>query len=108
MVRLAKYGLISLRSSGWSRSVRTVSSTRGRPFSPAAISAAPICPLSIMAAATVIALRKPRQALERSKICIPAGSPSWRWAKEALAGSSMSRETAAWMKRPIASGGTAD
>ena len=73
-------------------------STRGRPFSPAAIIAQVICPDSISPAATVIAFMKPRQALETSKIWAEAGSPISRWAKDAVAGSSMSRDTAAWMK----------
>ena len=49
-------------------------------------------------AASVSALRNPRHALETSKICAVAGRPIFRCANEAVAGSSMSRLTAAWMK----------
>ncbi len=50
-----------------------------------------------------MALRKPRHALDRSKIWVDGSSPILRCANAADAGSSMSRETAAWMKRPICS-----
>jgi hypothetical protein len=103
IVRFAKKGLIALRSREPASSVRTVSSTSGRPFSPATISAARICPLSIMAPATTIEFRNPRHAFETSKTCAEAGSPILWWANEAEAGSSMSRDTAAWMKSPICS-----
>jgi hypothetical protein len=87
-----------LRSSGCSRSVRSVCSTRGRLFSPATMSAQRIWPDSIRPAATVSEFRKPRHAFETSKICAVAGNPILRWANDAVAGSSMSRLTAPWMK----------
>ena len=103
IVRFAKKGLIALRSYVPESSVRTVSSTRGRPFSPAATRAARIWPLSIIEAATTTELRKPRHAFDTSKLWMDAGSPILRWANDAVAGSSMSRETAAWMKSPMSS-----
>ena len=51
-----------------------------------------------MPAAIVSALRNPRHAFETSKICVVGGSPILRCANEAVAGSSMSRLTALWMK----------
>ena len=49
--------------------------------------AACICPLSIMPAATTTELRNPRQALDRSKTWVDAGSPILWWANDAEAGS---------------------
>jgi hypothetical protein len=67
--------LISLRLKGrWTR-VASVCSTRGRPFSPAATSAQRIWPDSIIAPATARPFKKPRQALDRSKICAVGGRP---------------------------------
>ena len=83
-------------------------STSGRPVSPATTIAQLIWPDSIRPAATVREFAKPRQALEMSKTCVLAGRPIRRWANEAVAGSSMSRDTAAWTNNSTRSAGRAE
>ena len=60
-----------------------------------------ICPDSIIAARIVRLFTKPRHALETSKICAAGLRPIFRWAKAAVAGSIMSRHTAACMNASI-------
>src|SRR5689334_6929482 len=94
LVKLAKNGLIAFQSHDVYRRCLIVRSTRGRRFSPDTTIPHLICPASTIAPSVTRPFRKPRHAFERSKTWQLVPSPILWWANDAVAGSSMSRQTA--------------
>ena len=103
-VRVANW-LITSRAvvSGRSR-LRRVFSWTGRLSSPATTTAYRISPESIIAAASSMPLRKPRQALAMSKLGQELGRPSAWCTPEAVDGSRYSRLTEVLTSSPISAG----
>jgi len=70
-----------------------VASTTGRLFSPSTTMPKSICPRSIMLPTRSMPLRKPRQALPTSKGRQASPSPRFPCTKQAVEGSTKSRQT---------------
>ena len=99
MVRLAKNGLIDFRVCDPVFKISMVLSTSGAPFSPATKIALLICPDSIIEPARTNPFKNPRHAFEISRIWVFPLNPISRCTYEAVAGSSLSLQTAQCIRR---------
>jgi hypothetical protein len=105
-VRVANCASTSSREASGRASRSRVTSWVWRAPSPSTISAWSIWPASIMTAASWIPLRKPRQALARSKLRQDVGRPSAACTAAAADGSRWARLTEVSISRPTSDGST--